>query len=298
MNGGGTGNVDHVTAVRPGLASAAVLDDTSLPALTRLLDADPYVNVVIGARLRTVRTLVPGRLGGTMLGIADGGGEIAAACFNGGNLLPIGGDPEAWEVLARQVAERARVCSSIVGRHDAVEVVWERLTKSWGAARSIRSSQPLLVLNGSVPVLGDDSVRPATGEHFERYVAAASAMFTEELGVSPHISPGSAAFRSRIADLLKQGRAFASFDFRGQVVFKAEIGAVSAHTAQIQGVWVRPDLRGHGIGTSGLASVLAHARTLAPTASLYVNDFNEAALRMYERLGMRQVATLATILLT
>jgi predicted GNAT family acetyltransferase len=31
--------------------------------------------------------------------------------------------------------------------------------------------------------------------------------------------------------------------------------------------------------------------------SLYVNDFNTAARRMYERLGMREAATLATVLL-
>jgi predicted GNAT family acetyltransferase len=45
-----------------------------------------------------------------------------------------------------------------------------------------------------------------------------------------------------------------------------------------------------------LAAVLARALTLAPTVSLYVNDFNEPARRMYRRLGMRQVATLSTVL--
>jgi hypothetical protein len=60
---------------------------------------------------------------------------------------------------------------------------------------------------------------------------------------------------------------------------------------------VRPDLRGRGIATSALAAVCQHALALAPTVSLYVNDFNTTALRLYARLGMRQVATLATVLL-
>ena len=93
------------------------------------------------------------------------------------------------------------------------------------------------------------------------------------------------------------GRAFAGYDFRGQVTFKAEIGAVSRHTCQIQGVWVRPDLRNRGLGTAGLATVMRHALELAPTVSLYVNDYNAAARRMYARLGMRQVGTLTTVLL-
>ena len=80
------------------------------------------------------------------------------------------------------------------------------------------------------------------------------------------------------------------------MAFKADIGALSAQTCQVQGVWVRPDLRGRGLGTAALAGVLHYALRLAPTASLYVNDFNAAARRMYAKLGMRQAATLATVL--
>ena len=46
-----------------------------------------------------------------------------------------------------------------------------------------------------------------------------------------------------------------------------------------------------------MVGVLDHALQASPTASLYVNDYNVAARRMYESLGMRQVATLATVLL-
>jgi len=128
-------------------------------------------------------------------------------------------------------------------------------------------------------------------------MAASAAMFTDELGQSPFVSPGPEAFRARVVDLIRDGRAFASFDFRGQVSFKADIGVVSEHTCQIQGVWVRPDLRGRGLATASLAAVFRHALTLAPTVSLYVNDFNTAARRVYAKLGMRQHATLATVLL-
>jgi uncharacterized protein len=288
-----------VTALRPELrqrTGAAVLDDASRPALDRLLAADPIVNAVLAARVQAAGTLSADGLGGPIIGVADGA-ELACACYSGGNLLPVGGDADSWAVLANHLARQPRACTSIVGRAEAISEMWPRLEPAWGPARVVRAVQPLLVFAGPVPVAGDEQVGPAGLQHLDRYLSAAAAMFTEELGISPHVSPGTASFEARVRDLIANRRAYASFDFRGQVIFKAEIGAVSPHTSQIQGVWVRPDLRGRGIGTAGLATVFRHALTLAPTVSLYVNDFNHAARRAYQRLGMQEHATLSTVLL-
>jgi predicted GNAT family acetyltransferase len=121
-------------------------------------------------------------------------------------------------------------------------------------------------------------------------------MFTEELGVAPHGPRDALEYRRRISALIAAGRAYAVFDEDGAVIFKADVAAVSDQTCQLQGVWVRPDLRGRGIGTAALATVLHHGLELAPTVSLYVNDFNLAARRVYARLGMQEVGALATVL--
>ena len=234
----------------------AVLDDSALREFTMLADSDPVVNAVVAARVRAAGTLVPARLGGLMIGVREGD-DLVGACYAGGSLVPVGGDTETWQALARYLARRPRGCTSIVGPADAVAVMWPLLARSWTPARSVRPNQPLLVMDGSVSAPGDEAVRPARPDELERYLPAATAMFTEELGVSPHVAPGSGAYRTRVSELIAARRAFASFDFRGQVTFKAEIGAVSPHTCQIQGVWVRPDLRGRGIGTASLATVLA-----------------------------------------
>lgn len=296
-----------MTAVRPRLeraAPAVLLDDRARPQFQRLLDADPVVNAVVAARFAATRSLNPDRIGGHVIatydtsGAAVGGQALAGACFAGSNLVLVGQGDASWSSMAAFVAARPRRCSSIVGQAESVAAIWPHLEPVWGPARGVRAEQPLLVLDEPVAAERDPDVRVARPNQLERYLAAAATMFTEELGISPHVSPGTAAFHARIRGLIADRRAFVSVDFRGQVVFKAEIGAVTRDTAQIQGVWVRPDLRGRGIGTAGLASVLAHALTLAPTASLYVNDFNVAARRMYARLGMRQHATLATVLLS
>jgi uncharacterized protein len=241
------------------------------------------------------RSRAPAALGGTVLGVGDGA-ELAGACFSGGNLIPVGGRVPEWHALAEAVLRRPRVCTSIVGRAEAVASMWEVLADGWGPARAIRSAQPLLVLDAPAAIESADWVRLAEAADTDRYVAASAAMFTEELGFSPLVA-GAGAFAARVGDLIRARRAFASFDFRGQVIFKADIGALTPRTCQVQGVWVRPDRRGRGIGTAGLATVIRHALTLAPTVSLYVNDFNAPARRIYAKLGMRHHATLATVLL-
>jgi RimJ/RimL family protein N-acetyltransferase len=47
-----------------------------------------------------------------------------------------------------------------------------------------------------------------------------------------------------------------------------------------------------------MAAVIRDAlRRIAPSVSLYVNDYNAPARRVYERCGMRRVGTFATVLL-
>jgi hypothetical protein len=133
-------------------------------------------------------------------------------------------------------------------------------------------------------------------EELELLLPAAVAMFTEEVGVSPLRVDGGAGYRARVGELVRAGHSLAWFD-GGQVVFKAEIGAVCRAACQIQGVWVAPAWRGRGIGAAGTAAVVEYARTVvAPVVSLYVNDFNTAARAAYRRVGFREVGRYASVL--
>ena len=81
------------------------------------------------------------------------------------------------------------------------------------------------------------------------------------------------------------------------MVFKAELAIVTRRTAQVQGVWVDPEFRGRGIATAAMAAVVRDAlRRVAPTVSLYVNDYNVAARRVYARCGFHPAGTFATVL--
>jgi predicted GNAT family acetyltransferase len=280
-----------------GVLRVETLSDRNRRELVDLVDSDPIVNAVIAARLRQVATIGAAAFGGEVLGVRDAQGRLTAAALHAGNLMPIGGGPDEWLVLAGHLAGRSRICTSIVGRAAAVEQMWGVLAPAWGPARSIRASQPLLLLDREgAPHGGKRRVRVIRPRELDSYLPAAAAMFTEELGVSPYRFAGVREYRRRVAGLIGEGRAFGILGADGRVIFKADIGAVSPHTCQVHGVWVRPDQRRQGVGSAALADLFCHALTLAPTVSLYVNAFNTAARRTYARLGMREVATLATVL--
>jgi predicted GNAT family acetyltransferase len=121
-------------------------------------------------------------------------------------------------------------------------------------------------------------------------------MYTEEVGVSPLGRDGGASYRSRVTELVRGGHSFARIE-GGEVLFKAEIGAVTASACQVQGVWVTPRLRGRGYGTAGTAAVVAEAlRSIAPVVSLYVNAHNTGARRAYERVGFEPAGLFMSVL--
>jgi predicted GNAT family acetyltransferase len=198
--------------------------------------------------------------------------------------------------FADRARRRHRICSSLVGPSEQVLPLWDELAGDWGPAREVRAEQPLLVLSGAPRVWPDPLVRPVRSHELERYLPAAVAMFTEEVGIDPRADGDGAGYRARVAELIASGRAFARFE-GDEVVFKAEIGAMSRTVGQIQGVWVHPDRRGTGLGTAGTAAVADRlVRGLGRTASLYVNDFNIAARTAYTKVGFRQYGSFSTVL--
>ncbi|HXV94631.1 MAG TPA: GNAT family N-acetyltransferase [Pseudonocardia sp.] len=273
------------------VAGARLLDDRDRAAVRAALDADPVGTCMVAARVE-VAGLDPWRLGGELWAT---GSRLDGICFSGANLVPLRGNRSALRAFADRARRRGRGCSSLVGRAELVLPLWEDLYHAWSPAREVRADQPLMVLSGPPLITPDPAVRTVRPDEIERYLPAAVAMFTEEVGVDPRAGDGGAGYRARVAELVSAGRAFARFE-GDQVVFKAEIGALSGTVGQIQGVWVHPDRRGRGLGTSGTAAVAQRLAAMGRVSSLYVNGFNHVARAAYARIGFTQIGSFATVL--
>jgi len=271
-----------------------LLGDRDRERVIEFCDRDPVVNVFVSARIREAG-LDPVRLGGQVWGFQPGG-ALESLCYVGANLVPVAATPAAIRAFANRARALGRRCSSIVGLAGDVHELWGLLRPYWGEAREVRAAQPVMAVSGPPAVPPDPQVRRVRPDELGVLLPASIAMFTEEVGVSPIGADGGRAYRARVSELIAAGRAFARIE-NGQVVFKAEIGSVSPRACQVQGVWVRPELRGRGLAEAGMAAVVREAlRTVAPVVSLYVNDFNLPARAAYSRVGFSEIATFASVL--
>ena len=270
--------------------TVSVVRDTDM--VSRVLAADPVVGCMVAARVAD-HGADPAALGGELWTRRRADESL---CYAGANLIPLRGGPADLRAFADRALSGPRRCSSVVGPADLVLQMWERLAQGWGPARDIRRSQPLMALRSRPCCVSDPGVRRVRVEELDAYLVAAVDMFIGEVGIDPRAGDGGRGYRRRVSNLIASGRAFARFE-RGRVVFKAEIGSQSPAVGQIQGVWVHPEWRGHGLGTAGTAAVASAVVQTGRIASLYVNSYNTVARAAYSRVGFREVGTFATVLL-
>ncbi|VEI12666.1 GNAT family N-acetyltransferase [Trueperella bialowiezensis] len=265
------------------------------PAAIRLLERDPVATVLARVHIEAEPTR-PAHA----LGLFDDDGELTALCWNGANLVPFGFDAAGLDLLAEHLLTSRQLCNSLVGPADQVLPLWERLDGGYSRPRDIRERQLSMVYEGREVVAPDPEVRAAQLGEGRLVVPASVAMFTEEVGYDPTVFGN--AYTRRVHDLVRHGYTFVRIGPNEygvpRVEFKADVGAIAGGVAQIQGVWTAPDLRGQGIAARAMVTV-AHAvsAAIAPTVSLYVNDYNTAAVRAYQKAGFTTVGIYATVLL-
>lgn len=273
-----------------------VLGRGDLAAFLALTAQDPVVNVFVEHRARAT-SLDPRWLGGEVWGRFEGD-DLVAACHVAANVVPVECDAEDVRRFARHALRHGRRASTVVGEHALVAAFWEELDGAWGPARDERWAQPHLEYVGPPAVAPDPLVRHSRPDDVDLLYPACVAMYTEEVGVSPEVGGGSEAYRARVLQLVTRGWSWARYDDDGRVEFKAEVACASPFAAQVQGVWVRPDLRGQGLAVAGMAAVAESVRReVAPVVSLYVNEWNVAARAAYERVGFVETARFATVML-
>jgi RimJ/RimL family protein N-acetyltransferase len=271
-----------------GLAPYREIDeDETLAYLARR----PYDNAYVAWLLRTKQI---GKRDDAVVW-REPSGAIGGFALVASRIVPCADSSEAARAFAAHAATRVRDPRLIVGPKDAMDAFWESARGAMPRPFAVRACQPVFVIGrGGVRATAASTVdaRIADAREVDELASASADMTTGEVG---YRVIADAAFRKRTGRIVAAGW-YWRYRVAGKLAFMCHIGAETEHTAQIQGVWTPPEMRGHGHAARALATISATLLEKYPTLSLYVNDFNAAAIALYERVGFTRTGTLSTII--
>ena len=219
----------------------------------------------------------------------DEDGRLVALCHLGANLVPSGRGCGAFADAAAR--SHARM---LIGEQGAVSELWEAARPQLSEPREDRPGQPVYAIE-TPPVAGGTGLRAATAADLELLVPACAAAHEVELGVDP-LRRDPDGFRWRTRSQIEDGRSWV-WEEGGVIRFKAEASAWTPAAVQLQQVWTDPAARGRGYAAAALRDLLRLLLERVPRVCLFVRAENEAAIRLYDRVGMQHVLDYRSVLL-
>jgi ribosomal protein S18 acetylase RimI-like enzyme len=225
---------------------------------------------------------------GRFVGLANGDGALLSLCHAGANLVPSGDRCDAFADIAARSDARM-----IIGEERSVTDLWNACRRRMPAVREDRPGQPVYAIR-EPPAAGRSGLRPATLDDLDRLVPAAAAAHELELGIDP-LARDADAFRWRTAAQIEDGRSWVWLE-DDVVRFKAEASAWTPAAVQIAQVWTDPEARGQGFATRGLSDLCRLLLATTPVVTLFVRTENDAAIGLYEKVGMQHVLAYRSVL--
>ncbi len=269
---------------------ATITEATRRPALDYLARS-PYLNVFITHFL--LHDFAPGVHKNVVIVFDERDAIVGVAYF--GRQIVIAAEPAAIAPLAAHQM-RHRGGRMIVGPRDASGAFWKIAGRQLGQPRLVRERQLVMMVDRRHLRPYDDrvAVRYAEMNDSSAVADSSASMIRQELEYDPRRD--SPNFDAGVRQMIERKLWWVG-SADGRLCFFCNIGPWSDRTAQLQGIWTPPSLRGRGLATASLAAICDRLLQLSPTLSLYVNDFNEDAIALYRRVGFEHVGDFQTILL-
>lgn len=278
-----------VTLPAEGRWSLRPLTDDDSRVVLRYLQRDPLVNVYLISRIQEERAVAATQIfavrhDGSIVVVASLATNVVLAADpdDEGRLVDTGISLVADRILTRMLPVRA-----IISPAPLVDRLWERLRSHLDPPTVVRMNQPVYALPRRLDLPDLETVRYATMRDLDQLVPACAAMHKEEVGIDP-LERDPAGYRERIRELIERKRALVRME-RGLIAAKCEYSAVTDRAVQLMGVWTDPRFRRRGLGRQTLREVCGHISRQGKQVTLFVNDFNEPAIRLYKTLGFTRI---------
>ncbi|MCY7374411.1 MAG: GNAT family N-acetyltransferase [Pyrinomonadaceae bacterium] len=196
----------------------------------------------------------------------------------------------AFAVVARQSETPIHI---MMADGKTIETFWRHFTGDNRPARKV-CTELLFELNFPFFVQNCDwDVRVANADELEQIAVAHDEVAFIESGVSPLLKDR-AGFLKRCLKRIEKGRTFVVFE-NGKLIFKADIVAETSDVVYLEGIYVAPEYRGKGIGSSCLSKLGQQLLEKVENVCLLTNVEFTGAHRSFVKAGFKNTDCCQTI---
>ncbi len=198
---------------------------------------------------------------------------------------------EAFKPLAEWVGRLALRPRHLTGSEDVTVPFWREYQRFAGALLWQRRERVYVLSRERFARTGGSEgvatvPREAQEHQLDALVRNSAQQHTEDLK-EDRFAMDPAGFRSRHRSELREGHWWI-VEEGGEICFQVHVGPFNGAVVQLGGVFTPSELRGRGYATRGLRALVARLLREHRAVSLFCDDANEVACRLYERVGFEQ----------
>jgi GNAT superfamily N-acetyltransferase len=282
----------HFESTAPELFRVAVLCEADRAEVLRFLSARPVHTVVMTSFIND--NGMESQLNrGRFYGYRNREGTLEGVALIGHSTLVEARSNEAIKALAFVAKSSETPVHLIMSSGDDASRFWNYFSDG---LRQPRLSCTELLFEVAFPFLVKGckwEIRLATADELEQVAEAQAEVALIESGVCP-LERDRKGFLARVLRRIEQGRVFVVVE-DGKLLFKADIIAETPEVIYLEGIYVSPEYRGQGMGSSCLASLNLRLFERAQNICLLSNADLVGAHQSFRKAGFRSTDKCLTL---
>jgi predicted GNAT family acetyltransferase len=221
---------------------------------------------------------------GTFYACRDAAGRLEGVALVGQVTMMEVRSAAAVRAFAR-VAQRYHRARTILGEQGQVKRFWRHYAPGGQPVRSA-SHEILLELSRPPEEFSPVELRLATPGDLDQVMPAHARLTFDVSGVNP-LETDPDGFRERTLRRIERRRTWL-LEERGRLMFKADVVADTRRAIYLEGIYIRPEERGRGLGTRCVSQLARHLLQRALSICLFVGEQNQAARSCYRKVGFTE----------
>jgi GNAT superfamily N-acetyltransferase len=230
---------------------------------------------------------------GKFVGYRNSDGMLEGVALIGHSTLVEARSDEALKALAFAARAAETPIHLLMSSGDHAETFWKYLD---GGANEPRLKCTEALFETAYPIAVQEcdwKIETAKMSHLLPIAEAHAEVALMESGVDPMLKDRD-GFLKRVARRIEQNRVFVAMD-GDTVIFKADIIAETGDVIYLEGVYVAPEYRGHGIGSKCMSSLSSKLLGRVNHVCLLSNVEFKGAHKSYLKAGFRNTDQCTTL---